>query len=259
MKKIIFWLLWLASLWGLAFAQPARTPKIPKSIQASCLLTSDGYIDTCPQYREIARNINYQLYKRRSESEQASLQDLFDQVQADAKKPLQYNWSGDTREMFFAEDYTKYITDRFKLYLDHLSDHNTVVYNFFQETYFDADHSWLQIENMSLYSKYPQQYDRSVVIELAIRNYSTQHISDIEDLYCFTTLNDKDYIYPLNITPIIKSNSITNIIIEIFAGTSPLFEKVDTKKIACTMVYFQNETLQYTNRGTLQFNIKEID
>ncbi len=85
----------------------------------------------------------------------------------------------------------------------------------------------------------PQQYDKSAILQVSIRNYTNNPISNIEDLYCFSTINDQDYIYPMKIKTSFKENSITNLIVELQPEISPLLENSGEKKIACTLVYSQ--------------------
>lgn len=153
----------------------------------------------------------------------------------------------------FLWDYEEYITNLFtKFFNDHTNKSN-IVQDFFNTTYLDADQSGLAITNLSLYTKKPQQYDPSIMLQLSIRNFTQNQISNIEDVYCFSTINDKDYIYPMNIKPTFQGNTITNLIIELKAGISPLFEKIGQKNIACIVVYNQFNETKYSNWGKVSF------
>ena len=61
---------------------------------------------------------------------------------------------------------------------------------------------------------------------MSIRNYTTNPIGNIEDLYCFSTINDQDYIYPMGIKTSFKENTITNLIVELTTGMSPLLDQL---------------------------------
>ena len=127
----------------------------------------------------------------------------------------------------------------FVKFFDNHTNEGNLVPQFFKTTYFNNDQSGLEISKLSLYTKKPERYNQNIVLQLSIRNFSPNQISNIEDIYCFSTLNNQDYIYPMNIKPSFTENSITNLIIELKAGISPLFEAIGKKKIACTLVYTQ--------------------
>jgi hypothetical protein len=61
---------------------------------------------------------------------------------------------------------------------------------------------------------------------VSVRNYTPNPLANIEDLYCFTTINDQDYIYPMGITTSFKENTITNLIVELKPTVSPLLEQI---------------------------------
>lgn len=54
-----------------------------------------------------------------------------------------------------------------------------------------------------------------------------------------------------------KENTITNLIVELKPGISPLLEQIGEKNIACTLVYSQIGQTKYTNRGKLSFLMKQ--
>lgn len=159
----------------------------------------------------------------------------------------------------FLRDYKHYLTKLFLQFFNNHTNEGNLVTQFFKTTYFQEDQSGLGISELNLYTKKPERYDKNIILQLAVRNFSANQMSNIEDVYCFTTLNDQDYIYPINIRPSFKENSITNLIIELKTGISPLLENIGQKKIACTLVYTQFGEKKYTNRGTLMFDIKEYN
>jgi hypothetical protein len=93
-------------------------------------------------------------------------------------------------------------------------------------------------------------------LQVSIRNYTPNPISNVEDLYCFTTIDKTDYIYPIGIQPSFKENTVTNLIVELKPDTSGLLDSFWDKKIACTLVYSQNGQMKYSNRWTTSFIVK---
>ena len=249
--------LWLFALWGIVgIVQAASSVRVPESIQNHCLLTNDKMIDTCPDFREDVRSANKQLHDLWKTAELSWSIVLYDVVK-DLKTKYRIEKLKQTQGIGeFIDDYRDYITQHFINYFDDHSNDKDIVNNFFKTTYFDLDQSGLSIAKMEFYTKNLQQYDTSVFLLISVRNFSQEQISNIEDIYCFSTISDNDYIYPLQVKPTFQANSISNLIVELKAGISPLLDKSGEKKLACTLVYTQWWEEKYTNWGTLQFDIK---
>jgi hypothetical protein len=152
-----------------------------------------------------------------------------------------------TSELFIAE-YGMYINKLLRIYIDQSDDPSQIVSSFFNNTYFDADQSGLGISKIKLYKNIPAQYDNELTISVDIRNYSLSTIDTIESLYCFSTTNGQDYIYPIPITNAFNKNSITTIVTPVSVKNSPLLDQYGTKRIYCTLVYTIGEQEYYTNR-----------
>ncbi len=251
------WLWLCGSLWIIGLVQAASSVRVPESIQNNCLLTNDKMIDTCPSYRQDIRSANQQLYDLWETAEGSWSIVLYDLIN-DLKTKYRIEKLKQTQELWeFMDDYRSYITQQFISYFDEHSNDKYIVKNFFKTSYFDIDQSGLSIAKMEFYTKNLQQYDSSVFLLISVRNFSQEQISNVEDIYCFSTISDRDYIYPLQVKPTFQANSIANLIVELKAGISPLLDKSGEKKLACTLVYTQWGQEKYTNWWTLQFDIKQ--
>ena len=264
MKYLCFLWLLLAGLFSLSpiiFAQSQTTVTVPDIISKNCFMGQSGAIEYCPEYRTQVRDTNTKLFQQRSDAEakgQITLYDYLNNAIASlrSEQSLAHKQSLSGTPLFLRE-YEEYLTNLFTQFFNNNANTANIVKKFFKTTYFKSDQSGLGISNLSLYTKKPQRYDQSIILQLSVRNYSPNQMSNIEDVYCFTTLNNQDYIYPINIKPVFKENSITNLIIELKAGISPLLEKIDTKNIACTIAYTQFNEKKYTNRWTLSFALDQ--
>ncbi len=265
MRYFHYLLILVAGLFSLSpslLAQNNTDPiAVPTTVQKNCLLTQSGSIDTCPEYWWEIRDINIKLSQKWTDAELKWAINLYDTINADiasfrSEQALNHKKTLSGSALLFVE-YEEYLTNLFtQFFNDHTNEPN-LVQKFFKTTYFKDDQSGLGISKLSLYTKNPTKYDTSIILQLAIRNYSPNQISNIEDIYCFSTINDQDYIYPMNIKPIFQANTITNLIIELKAGISPLFEKIGQKNIACTLVYNQFWATKYTNRWTVSFDLAQ--
>lgn len=236
-------------------AQTTAQPPIPDLLQQQCRLTPSGLIDYCPEYWLALSELNRSLAQQRSESpSQEALITLISDTLAQLRTESSAHHNTMPAGQAFLHAYKEYIHEYFLSYLTTEKDDDPVK-SFWQQTYFDADQSGLGLLTLGLYKKHVNQYDTSMTLQIAVRNFTPNTINNIEDLYCFTTINDQDYIYPMNIQPTFQANSITNLIIDLKAGISPLFEKISQQKIACTLVYTQFGSKKYTNRTTLAFDI----
>ena len=205
--------------------QAASSIRIPESIQKNCLLRGDNLIDFCPEFRKDVRGVNQELHVLRESAEQSGSIALYDFVQNlkttyRFEKLKQTLGSGN-----LVDDYRDYINQQFIKYFDEHPNDKNLVKNFFKTTYFDQDQSGLGISKLEFYTKNLQQYDSSVFLVMSVRNFSKEQISNIEDIYCFSTIDQRDYIYPLQVKPTFQANSISNLILELKAGISPLLDK----------------------------------
>lgn len=247
---------WIIAI-TIVFAQNTKEFEIsvPSSVSQNCLLTSSGGIDFCPQYRAQVRNLNTQLHQTRShqilQGENNLILYLNDKIAQSRsvewqEKQILLEWY-----QRFIYDYERYIHELlYKFLQDNI---NVWLWEFWKMTYFNDDQWWLHIHGIKIYGTEPERYDRDMTLQVSIRNFSNNLIGNIEDLYCFSTINNQDYIYPMNISTIFKPNTITNMIIKLDSSTSPLFERIGNQSIACTLVYEQFQLLKYTNRSTLSF------
>lgn len=251
----------LLSFWTISFAQQTPKNTIPTSVSQNCLLTQSGTIDFCPTYRNQIRNLNLKLSQQRKKTESEWIITLLDTINTKLK-----NFNSQSNVLvtntlsgypLFISEYEKYLTTLFSLYIKENSDNRDVVGWFFKTTYFDQDQWGLWISAVKVYKWIPQQYDDSLLLQVSVRNYTTNPLANIEDLYCFTTINDQDYIYPMGIKTSFKENTITNLIVELKTNTTPLLEQLGEKNIACTLVYSQIGQTKYTNRGKLSFLMKQ--
>ena len=254
----LFVFLWTSKI---LFVQANQKSEVPKPISENCLLTNSWTIDFCPKHWNEVSLLNVKLYQKWYDAEQKWVITLLDTInwsitkfrskdQVLIKNTL--NWYP-----LFALEYEEYIHNLFYTYVKENSDESNIVASFFKTTYFNQDQSGLWISWIKIYKWIPKQYDDWILLQVSIRNYTPNPISNIEDLYCFSTINNQDYIYPIWIRTPFKENTITNLIIELKAWISPLLEQIWEKKIACTLVYSQFWQTKYTNRGKLSFLMKQ--
>lgn len=244
------------------FAQTENKITVPSSVQKNCLLTQSGTIDFCPEYRAQVRDLNTKLFQQRTDAEIKGQITLYDFIntsiawlrsESELQKKAELSWPS-----LFLLEYEEYITNLFTQYFNTNTNKPNLVKNFFTTTYFNQDQSWLWITSLHLFNNIiPLHYDTKAILQLSVRNFSPNQISNIEDIYCFSTINDQDYMYPMKIQQTFKENSITNLVLELKVWISPLFEKIGQKDIACTLVYTQFNETKYTNRGKISFVMTE--
>lgn len=259
MKKYII-LLYIVFGFGIVWAQSSTNLQVPWSVAQNCLINQSGGIDFCPLYWTQVRDINLKLAKQWSQAEHQGVVTLLDTLSANLKKFTVQNTTLIRNTLngypLFTSDYEQYLTNLFLSYIKHHTETTNLVQSFFDTTtYFDQDQSGLGISQVQLFRTVPQQYDDSILLQVSVRNYTHNPLSNIEDLYCFSTVNDQDYIYPMQIKTSFKEDSITNLIVELKAGFTPLLEQAGEKKIACTLVYAQYGQTKYTNRWKLIFTL----
>lgn len=258
MRNLVFWLVWALILSGwLAWAQSSKI-QVPLSIQENCLLSPQGLIDECPEYREDMREVNYELENSWKESQALGLQDLSEHITKDIarfKNPYDTSWQITTTELFL-NDYRLYISQKFQEFIKKNPTQAQPVQAFFATTYFDQDQSWLSIVDLQFYNQTPTQYDQSIHLLLSLRNFSTQDIHTIQGIYCFSTSSGRDYMYVLDVQPKVDAQSINNLVVSLDLWISPLLDKLEKKWLACVVVYTQDSMPHYTNRSTLLFDLK---
>ncbi len=256
-------LLWVLFMSWIVFAQKDQptTISIPPAVSQNCLLTQSGTIDFCPPYRNQIRDLNLKLSQQRKKNESEWVITLLDTINSKLKNLNSQSNILLTNTLngypLFISEYEKYLTTLFSMYIKENSDSRDVVGWFFKTTYFDQDQWGLWISEIKVYKWLPQQYDDSLLLQVSVRNYTPNPLANIEDLYCFTTINDQDYIYPMGISTSFKENTITNLIVELKTNITPLLEQLWEKNIACTLVYSQVGQTKYTNRGKLSFLMKQ--
>ena len=229
-----------------------KTVEIPPALKQNCILRPDGLIDTCPVYRQVMRTRNRSLAQQRQQALDISpetLSTLLQQQIANQKKDklnlLKNTPTTDTAVMI---DYEQYIVRRFRDYLAVTSSPSQAIRSFFSTTYFDEDQSGLGISKISLFRTIPNQYDDNIIAQISIRNYTTSSMDQIEDIYCFATIDGEDYIFPLGVQSILPKNSITNIVTSIPTKSSPFLDNYGEKSLYCMLVYTQDNIEKYTNR-----------
>jgi hypothetical protein len=239
----------------------ASTVSVPEIIKQNCILTDKWMVDHCPTFwqslatynRNIADQWNILLVSWWVTALKTQLdKEISNQVKS---KLALVRSAPSTSELFMAE-YGMYLNKLLRIYIEQSDDPSQVVSSFFRNTYFDQDQSGLGISKIKLYKNIPAQYDNSLVIAVDIRNYSLSTIDTIESLYCFSTINGQDYIYPIPVTNAFNKNSITTLVAPVSVKNSPLLDQYGTKNMYCTLVYTVGEQEYYTNRGTLQFIMK---
>ena len=261
MQKYITILLWIILISGGIFAQKIPQSPIPTSVSQNCLITQSGTIDFCPTYRNQIRDLNLKLSQQWTTIQSGWVISLLDNItnklkalNSQSKKLTTNTLSGYS---LFISEYEKYLTTLFASFIKKNLDNKYMVQSFFETTYFDQDQWGLWISEVKIYKWIPQQYDDSLLLQVSVRNYTNNPLANIEDLYCFSTINNQDYIYPMGIKTSFKENTITNLIVELKPGISPLLEQIWEKRIACTLVYSQVGQTKYTNRGKLSFLMKQ--
>jgi hypothetical protein len=260
-KSTLFITIWslLIALSTLSFAEET-TMTVPESVWKSCILTESGMIDFCPTYRSQIRDLNIKLSQKWTQIEWSGSSSLLTEINKSfvnfrldqilhKKNALQWY-------PLFIYEYESYLTQLFAKYITQHFNESQIVSSFFKESYFDADQSGLGISNIRLYDAIPKRYDDEIILQVGIRNYTRNPISNIEDLYCFTTIGNEDYIYPLQVQTSFKESTITNLIVWLKPATSPLVENIGEKKIFCMLVYSQYWKMRYTNRWSLSFIMK---
>lgn len=237
----------------------AQTVVIPPILKEHCLFIGAG-IDHCPEYWYTVRDLNHEYdTERRKLSTQQQLSEYLNTSLIPFYQPQARRHQIDLKgnELFIYE-YKFYLLELFKAHLTKYTDIDPsakILDDFWKKTYFYQDHSGLGIVDLKLYTQQPQQYDSSVILNVSVRNYTLNQINNIEDLYCFTTIDNRDYIYPMNITPSFWPNSITNLIVQLDVTETSLLEQISSRNIACTLVYTQFGAEKYTNWAKLSFDV----
>jgi len=238
--------------------------KIPDSITKNCLLTPHKTIEHCPSYRQALRAYNRQIAAERMNTLEGSgwlvvLQSSLQKtISAMDKAKLDLIRATPNTAEIFMSDYKLYLHQLFLTYSKYYQNNlQRLVPSFFEITYYDDDHAGLGISQSKLYNTIPAQYDDEIVAQFDIRNYSTETIDTIENLYCFTTMWSIDYIFPIAVTSAFNKNSLTSVIASIDVHNSPLLDTTGVKKLYCTLVYQFEGSDRYTNRSILEFIMRQ--
>ena len=100
------------------------------------------------------------------------------------------------------------------------------------------------------------QYDKQIFLQIGVRNFTDKAISTIEDIYCFTTIDEQDYIYPLDVKQTIDANTIANLVVPLDVGTTPLTDLEKERKLFCTIVYTRDDQAVYSNWQSLMIRVQ---
>ncbi len=219
----------------------------PSSLEQNCLFVDDVYIDTCPKYRKQMQWINTMLYGVRNKQEQAS-ESQQDHIFAINKFLIQLQtikkWLFSQKQLtpqnIFLLDYMNYLTNLYKWEVQANSKIKWAIKELFTKTYFNTIQQGLVVHDVSLYGEMKAWlYDTKLTIEVSIRNFDSKAHTDIEDVYCFATVANKDYVYPLGMQwELIKANSITNVVwtLDIWEENT-LLDFPWQKKLYCMIVF----------------------
>lgn len=248
LTKTSLLLCWLAVIarWTVSFSYA-----IFQSIEQNCLLKEWKYIDICPEKQKVISSVNKIMYDIRTQEEKNVLwKNELIKLSEDKKNILQLV----DKKLFLDDIRTpdkvfilQYMMHLITLYIEELNAGWTVtgkVDKLFTKTYFDQDQSWLAITSITSQpnSQFIRQYDPYIALEINIRNYSKEIITEVEDIYCFATIWNKDYIFPLNVPiNIFDSNSIKTININLNTEDHQILHKTWDQTLYCTMVYHQND------------------
>lgn len=147
------------------------------------------------------------------------------------------SWKGENQ---FTVEYMMYMIGLYQKELQQNTTYKGVAEKLFQKTYFAEKQSGLTITDVELYkdAPVPSVYDESVTLQIAIRNFAPEAITQVEDLYCFASQAGEDYIFPLQMQgEMFKANSITNIIGSLYMGDNEIMNIPGDKTLHCMLVY----------------------
>lgn len=233
----------------------------PASVRQHCILVPKWwYIDSCPTYRQDLRELNQSLSSKRSNLLSSGVSVLRDWLTNEKntliKERITLAQSKDEKKIFLNE-YTSYIVSLLFRDLAEFRDHSQAVRDFFHKTYYNQDQSGLSLQSLSLYKNIARQYDKQLFLQIGVRNFTDKAISTIEDIYCFTTMNEQDYIYPLWVKQTIDANTIANLVIPLDVATTPLTDLEKERKLFCTIVYTRDGQEIYSNWKSLNLKIQK--
>ena len=231
----------------------------PASVRQHCILLPKWwYIDSCPAYRQDLRELNQSLATQRSALLSQSVGALRNGLDRQTTTLDQQHSTlvaqTDERSLFLNE-YSTYLVKLLSRDLMDLRDHRQAVRDFFHQTYYIDDQSGLSLQSLSLYKNAIMQYDKQIVLQIGVRNFTDKAISTIEDIYCFTTIGEQDYIYPLGVRQTIDANTIANLVVPLNIGATPLTDLEKERKLFCTIVYTRDGQAVYSNWQSLTLRI----
>ncbi len=267
-QKISNLMFFLVSLIFLFFSLNvfAKNIEIPKTIKDNCYLIQEKYIDYCPKYRQDLKKINIKLYEifNLAEKNSSTLSDLnlkinkvFFKLNA-MKKDMFVHRKLNSKNMFLI-DYMLYLTKLYKQELQNKIDFKWTIKELFQKTYFNQQQSWIVLQNISLFNsnQNPEVYDNELILKFKFRNYTDKNINNVEDIYCFATKDNKDFIFPLHWDWLIFPwNKITNIVWTLQIPANTIMDTPENKTLYCMMVYFDNNHEITTNFKKFTFDVQ---
>ncbi len=223
---------------------------IPKTVQDNCIIQDEKYIDTCPSHWEKLKWINEQYLSMfdAEEKKAKTSKDLLLYVNKflvklhTMKKDL-YTTRQLDKEKMFTMDYMIYIIDLYREIIQSKIDYHWAIQDLFEKTYYNQQQVGLVLQSVSLFEvlQLPQVYDSEVTVKFNIRNFEQDSISKVEDIYCFTTLWEEDFIFPLEWEwMMFPGNNISNIVGTLKIGDNTLTTIPWEKQLYCMMVYFDN-------------------
>ena len=258
-----YWLLAvLISGWFL-FAQDSQyneqheqqNDTITQSIQQHCLLTDDGFIDACPQYRQQLRSFNKLLEATFSTYEETIT--TKEELTSRIRRMGQNTWT--LKKKLFMEkkltpvgsfllDYIAFVSTHYLDELAQRTNHVGAIKTFFSKSYYDAAQDGLQLTSIDFFQQQwaIQVGDEQLRMNFSVRNFTNNPYATVEDIYCFYSPSSvdeqEDEIYTLGLpAQTFEANRITNVVgwIDISLGT--LTDIPGTKELYCTLVYYEDE------------------
>lgn len=227
----------------------------PQIISRHCIVKEGWYIDHCPQYRQVVRDINraFSSVFRQIETSVSTIDGIRQRIEPLAQKIAEKRrqmilTQGDSRDpqVDFAMGYMAYLVDLYLRELGQTINFSTTSLELFKKNYYIHDQSGLHIVSVSLFNA-PRVTVGATQIPLSfeLRNYSMQTIDKIQDVYCFATIGNEDIMIPLWMNNIsVAPNSITTIVASLSGEKNTLLTAMPwTKQIHCMIVYQGQSTV----------------
>ena len=220
------------------------------AVNNNCLFINNKYFDSCPKYRKQVKIINEVLYDIRvtKEKEVLGKNEMLTEVEDMQNKLKLVNAklfkSGQrTEDKAFYIGYMIEIMDLYMFELETAGKVEGKAEELFTKTYFNENQEWLVINDIKLQSDAQRvlQFDEKLHLEIDMRNFMLEAVTQVEDIYCFASIWAEDYIFPLD-SPVnlFEANSIKTINISMNTNNHPLMDTVGEQTIYCNMVYFDD-------------------